>query len=73
MDDHSLCQPYIQLHVNCFSFTSISTFGYGDIHLTTGLAKILAISEAFVGTVTFALVFGCLSDERIGDQKTKAE
>jgi hypothetical protein len=41
-----------------FSFTTLSTLGYGDIHPPIGLAKMVAISEAFVGTVTFALVLG---------------
>jgi len=61
MDDYSPWQPYIQIQVNCFSFTTISTLDYGDIHSTTGLAKMLAINEAFVGTITFALVLGCVT------------
>ncbi len=44
-----------------FRFTTISTLGHGDIHPTTGLAKMLAISEAFLGMVTFALVLGCVT------------
>jgi hypothetical protein len=44
-----------------FSFTTISTLGYGDIHPPTGLIKMLVISKMFVGTVTFALVLGCVT------------
>jgi len=61
MGDYSLWQPYIPIKVNCFSFTSISTFGHSDIHPTTGWAKMLAISKAFVGTITFAQVLGCVT------------
>ena len=44
-----------------FSFTMISTLGYGDIHPTMGLTKMVAIRETFVGTAPFAVVLGCVT------------
>ncbi len=54
----SLNGPVDLLDYFYFSLSTISTVGYGDIHPISPLAKILAMSEALMGTASFALIVG---------------
>jgi hypothetical protein len=52
-----------------FSLSTISTVGYGDIHPVSPLAKVLSMSEALMGTISFALIVGSVMKGIMGKKK----
>lgn len=52
-----------------FSLSTISTVGYGDIRPVSPLAKILSMSEALMGTISFALIVGSVMKGIMGKKK----
>jgi hypothetical protein len=48
------------LHLTYFSFTTLTTVGYGDVHPVHPIARSLAVAEALVGQLYLAILIASL-------------
>jgi len=47
-------------HLICFSFTTLATVGFGDVHPATSVAQALTVTEALAGQLYVAILTGSL-------------
>jgi voltage-gated potassium channel len=73
ISDATIAQSNVYWDMTYFSFVTLTTLGYGDIHPVGAIAKALTYSEAIVGELYIAVLIGALVGNYISERDRKRD